>query len=509
MPSRLLASVVALAALAPLLPAAEPTDRDLLKAVERQRAAALAAAGPSLATVVVSHSERYPPRLASADAPGKLGEFDRKAFLAGSTDPVRTLLGRRLDLADPRSVADNSYGGGVVIDPAGLVLTNHHVVDGATKIYVRFPGGNGSYADVHAADARSDLAVLKLIRPPAGLRAIRLGEVRTDDAPDGTPANTAAGTWVLLAALAPDAGERDRPGGSMGMLTGVRRRAAATAPEHPPQRSLHHYDTLLQHDVRLHSGCSGAALLNLDGELIGLGTAMAAVTGGEAAAGYALPLDASLRAAVETLRKGEEVEYGFLGVAPSVGQAGPGGVAVGQVTPNTPAEAAGLRPFDVIVRINGRPVRTQDDLFLGVGSAPAGSRAVVRVRTLGRERDVTVTLAKLRHDLPFLASVRPDPVFGLRVEYASVLQQVNAQAGATSPDRPGVGVKDVAPGSPAAAAFKGADGAGGRWLVTHVDGTAVAAPAEFYAAARGRRSVRLTAVDYAATDPRPREITLP
>src|SRR5262249_42381072 len=132
---------------------------------------------------------------------------------------------------------------------------------------------------------------------------------------------------------------------------------------------------LLQIDARLNSGCSGGALVNLQGELIGLTTAQAAISGSETPGGFALPLDAPLKGVVEQLRSGKEVEYGFLGVQQ---QANPGaqggrGLVLAMVPPGSPADRAGLHAGDRIVKINGRPVNDFDDLVLQVGIALAGS----------------------------------------------------------------------------------------------------------------------------------------
>src|SRR5690242_13713359 len=134
----------------PGAPAQEPAPRELLEAFQKQLAATAATAGPSVACVVVSRSDRYP-RPAKDNSPGRLGGFDAKEFLKGKPTPERLALAKSLDLSDPRSIPEHGYAGGVVIDSSGLVLTPYHVIDGATKVYVFLPGGAGSYADIHAA----------------------------------------------------------------------------------------------------------------------------------------------------------------------------------------------------------------------------------------------------------------------------------------------------------------------------------------------------------------------
>src|SRR5262249_52780164 len=158
----------------------------------------------------------------------------------------------------------------------------------ATKVYVRVPvkgGSAGSYADIHAADPRSDLAVLRLIQPPERLTAVTFG--------DG--GKVRKGDWVIALANPYAAGFRDgSPSAPWGIVSNLRRRAPGGYRETDATKTLHHYGTLIQTDARLNLGCSGGALLNLDGELIGLTTSLAALTGGEGAGGYAVPMDANL-----------------------------------------------------------------------------------------------------------------------------------------------------------------------------------------------------------------------
>src|SRR2546425_5499095 len=115
---------------------------------------------PSIACILVSRSAAYRRGIpAGAETSGQLGGFDLSAidYPAGLSKDDREAFRKKLDLADPTHVPE-SFGSGVVIDAQGLILTNYHVVQGATKIFVRLPGERSSYADIHAADPRSDLA---------------------------------------------------------------------------------------------------------------------------------------------------------------------------------------------------------------------------------------------------------------------------------------------------------------------------------------------------------------
>src|SRR5207253_2751972 len=126
-----------------------------------------------------------------------------------------------------------------------------------------------------------------------------------------------------------------------------------------------HYGTLLQTDARLNLGCSGGALVNLKGEMIGLTTALAAIQGGETPGGFAIPIDSVMRRIIEVLMRGEEVEYGFLGVRFDHDRSERGeGVMVAHVYPGSAADQVGLRARDLILAVDAVPVRYTDDLLL-------------------------------------------------------------------------------------------------------------------------------------------------
>jgi S1-C subfamily serine protease len=222
---------------------------------------------------------------------------------------------------------------------------------------------------------------------------------------------------------------------------------------------------------------------------------MAAVTGAETAGGFAIPFDRNYRRVVEVLRDGREVEYGFLGVqaepvVPGVRNS-TDGLTLTQVVAGTPAAAATLMHGDVVTAIDGIPVGEMDDLFLHIGAALAGTRLKLTVLRGGQRSEVEVTLAKLDHPLPWIASNRPKPVHGLRVDYSSILmiQKQNDPRGRVAPRvPPGVVVRELEPGSPAEAKFKAIDDAPNQWLITRVNGQPVPTPADFYREAAKSRT---------------------
>jgi S1-C subfamily serine protease len=469
-----LAQSISLAVLLSVLSgaAAQPRLQDA-HVLEEAMAEAIRRTEPAMVCLLVSRSEGYRHfgALPTPEFPGKLGSFDGQLYLRGTSpfDHVRRDLIKRLDLSDSNHVPE-SYGSGVVIDATGLVLTNYHVVREATKVFVRLPGRLGSYADIHAADPRSDLAVLKLLTPPRDLIPLRLGrgeEVRK-------------GQIVLALANPYAAGFRDgSPSASWGIISNLRRRAPdAPQREEERTRTLHHYGTLIQTDVRLNLGCSGGALVNLKGEFIALTSALAALTGTDAPGGFAIPLNAGMRRIVEKLKEGKEVEYGFLGISFASEPSGDEGVRITDVAAHSPAADAGLKPFCRLLTIDGTPIHDTDELFLAIGTSLAGSRVRLEVATSrqGQVKEHVAVLAKFHVPGKCIASDRPPALGGLRVDYTSTL--IRGSSDPRSIPR-GVVIREILPASPAEEAHLRVD-----QVITRVNGRPVATPAEYYRAAR-------------------------
>jgi serine protease Do len=458
--------------LSPGLAEAGPADRDML-ALQDAVQKAIARVEPGVACVLVSRSDAYRAieerqgrrTDPASELPGHLGGFVvPPSFNTRDDDRHRALLA--LDLSHPDNVPE-SFGSGLVIDGSGLVLTCAHVVKNATKVYVRLPGGAGSWADIHASDPRSDLAVLRLITPPRGLRPVSFG--------DG--GNLRKGQFVVGVANPYAAGYRDgSPSASWGIVSNLRRRAPGAVTEGDRTlQSFHRYGTLVQTDVRLSNGCSGGALVNLDGEVVGITSALSALTGLDAPGGMAVPVDGRMLKIIEVLSRGEEVEYGFLGVKLGQELRTGRGVTIMEVLPDGPAARAGMQPRDLLVSINGIPVRENDDLFLQIGSQLAGAETLLEViRDDRRIKLPVVSLAKLYVVVPPLASRRPPAPGGLRVDYGSVL----CKGGDGPYVFDAVVIREVLPGSPA----KAIELLQPDRVIKRVNGSPVTTPDEFYRA---------------------------
>jgi len=378
--------------------------------------------------------------------------------------------------ADPDFVP-TEYGTGVVIDRAGLILTAYHVLGQESEYYVTTHDRKVYKAWVKAADPRSDLAVLSI--DATNLTPIELGDA------------TGLKKGQLVVALGnPYAIARDgQASAAWGIVSNLSRKAppVAGAPESASRPTLHHFGTLIQTDAKLNLGTSGGPLLNLEGKMIGLCVALAAVTGFDKGAGYAIPVDDTFRRVLGRLKEGREVEYGFLGIQPINLRPqelieGLDGIRVDRVVSGTPAARYGLKPGDLITAVNRHPIHEADGLVLEVGRLPVEATARLAVLRDGRRRSIDVVLAKYPVRGEKIVTTRPPDWRGLRVDYptAYVDDDPAARAGLSFFDD-GVVVTEVAAPSPAHQA-----GLRPGTRITHVGRTPVRTPREFQTATAGQ-----------------------
>lgn len=388
------------------------------------------------------------------------------------------------------------FGSGVLVaDPADpearLVLTTFHVAFGddspdvtrTVSVTIQLPdiGAVVVPALPHAADRRLDLAVLRLQLDdtqlsPGELRTLPLGNA--DDVRKG---------HLVVALGNPYALARDgSPSASVGMISNIGRRPQPPAADRLPRReeSIHEYGTLLTVDLRLELGGSGGPLLNLNGEMIGITTALAALQGYEKSAGFAIPLDAGARRIVTQLLRGHEAEYGFLGIAPeSARWTRPDGrivaaVRAAHVALESPAHQAGLRTRDLILQINGRQVSDAADLMRIIGLLGPGASAelLVQRRDEASPRMLTAQLGKwpVVDDADVLSTVPArTPWRGLSVDYPTARQRY-LSSDRLEQYRRAVVVTHVEAGSAAASA-----GVQSGDFISAVDGAEVQTPIGF------------------------------
>ena len=283
---------------------------------------------------------------------------------------------------------------------------------------------------------------------------------------------------------------------SWGMISNISRRPKPSGKpadgEVRRNETIHHAGTLLQVDTRLNIGTSGGALLNLKGELIGITTSLAALSGYESSVGYAVPLDRATRRIVTTLSKGLEVEYGYLGIAP--GDVTPKSrsrlparlkrryaAMASNVHPNSAAAQGGLRPGDVFLNIDGKPVYNRYDLMRLIGLTAPGTRVRLDIWRESGSRRLTlfVRLGKwpVINDDEIIATAFRFPAWrGIRVDHETARHKFLQQ-----PFRYHHAVVVLHVTNPALK--KNFDLQPGDY-VSHVNDSAVQTPAEFHAAVR-------------------------
>jgi serine protease Do len=286
----------------------------------------------------------------------------------------------------------NGLGSGVIVDSGeGYIITNNHVIDNADQINVRLYNGDEHSAEVVGADPGSDVAVLKV--DVADLPAIPLGDS------DGIR----VGEMVL--AIGSPLQESFAHTVSQGIISASGRSSLG----------LNLYENYIQTDAAINPGNSGGALINLDGELIGINTAIASRSGGSQGIGFAIPIN-MVKSVMEDLIEDGRVSRGYLGIevggevdrtmARALEMDSPRGFIIGNVEQGGPADEAGLKSGDVVVELNGEPVRDFYDFRIAIASSSPGTEVDLGIFRDGEEMSITVELGELNPD--DIASVDPE-----------------------------------------------------------------------------------------------------
>ena len=390
-----------------------PDSRALLHALEDAFTSVADRVTPSVVNVSVKPKKGAP---GEGGPPSENEQRFREFF---GPELYERFFRRRAPREDVRAA-----GSGVIVDPRGFILTNAHVVENAAEIEVRLSDDRKFPAKVVGRDPKTDLAIVKI---EAGASALPVAELGDSD-------KLRIGQWAI--AIGNPFG-LDRTV-TVGIISATGRTRVGVAT----------YEAFIQTDASINPGNSGGPLLNLDGRVIGINTAI--VSSGQGI-GFAIPINMVRDIMTQLIDKGRVVR-GWLGIsiqdltddlAAGFGASGKGGVLVADVMKDSPAEAGGLRAGDIIVELGGVPVKEVTDLQKRVASIPPGQPAVLTVLRDRKPSKLSVKVGEQPGEETVVAAAPKGMGLGLTVEALSeeMAQTYGLKSGS------GVVVTDVAPGS--------------------------------------------------------------
>ena len=278
------------------------------------------------------------------------------------------------EIERPRGV-----GSGFILSSDGFIMTNAHVVDGATDVVVTLTDKREFKAKIVGADKRTDVAVVKI--DASGLPAVRLGDV----------ARLKVGEWVMAI------------GSPFGLDNSVTAGIVSAK-----ARDTGEFLPFIQTDVAINPGNSGGPLINMRGEVVGINSQIVTRSGGYNGVSLAIPIDEAKRVA-DQLQSGGRVARGRIGVeagvvskdvADSIGLPKAQGALVGRVVPDQPAAKAGVEPGDIILKFDGKPIDVSSDLPRAVGSTKPNAKTTISIYRRGKHLDLPITVAELEPEVP-------------------------------------------------------------------------------------------------------------
>ena len=326
----------------------------------------------------------------------------------GSQDPFGDFWNHFFGMPDTGPMAEHSLGSGVIVDKKGYILTNNHVVNGATKIQVQLNGDSTRYtAKVVGTDEETDLAVLK-IDVTRDLPAAKLGNS------DGVQ----VGDWVL----------------AIGSPFGLKATVTAGIISAKDRAGFGgQFQRFLQTDAAINPGNSGGPLVDMAGQVVGINTAILTQSAGYQGVGFALPSNTAVNIYNELVKTGKVIR-GSIGVSfeeekstnPIVLKelGAPYGIVIESVEPGSPAAREGLKGGDVITAVNGKPVKTGSELVDAITHSPVGSKVRISYVRDHKETTASVTVEPREEVFSGSASAKENSSsggvapgkFGLRLE---------------------------------------------------------------------------------------------
>jgi len=283
-------------------------------------------------------------------------------------------------LTQTRKKQENSLGSGVIVDKKGYVLTNNHVIEGATEIRLVLASGQTLKADIIGVDKETDLAVLKILDPNQNLPAISFARSR----------HLKVGDVVLAIGNPFGVGQTV----TQGIISATGR----------SQLGINTFENFIQTDAAINPGNSGGALINAHGDIIGISTAIFSKTGGSHGIGFAIPADLA-RGVMQQLVETGHVVRGWLGIAgqditPQLAEAyalqEDQGVLISGILENGPADRAGLQPGDIITRIDDTELTSAFEILNEVATKKPGTH----VKIYGRRGSSAIELTAVIQERP-------------------------------------------------------------------------------------------------------------
>jgi serine protease Do len=337
--------------------------------------------------------------------------------------PSDFFFGRRHGSGTPETrEVPHGMGSGILIE-GGYVLTNNHVIEDAITIYVKLGDGRQVKAKVVGADPDTDVAVVKI----SGIDKLPAAELGNSD-------NVRVGDWVMAIG---------NPFGFDQTVT-----AGIISAKGRSNVNVSEFSDFIQTDAAINPGNSGGALVDLDGKVIGINSAIFSQTGGYEGIGFAIPINMA-KNVMESLIKSGKVARGYLGaqiqnVTPQLAEMlklnQMSGVVVAHVEPDSPAAKAGIQPNDIITRFNGVEITSDRNLVSLIRTTPVGQTAELKLIRDGQEKNVKVTIAAAT---PTIAAAE---TLGIEV---SDIEGAYAQHYGYENGTPGVIITRVAPNSKA------------------------------------------------------------
>ena len=317
--------------------------------------------------VVNVRMERTTPEIAQAPAP------------QNPNDPFSEFFRRFGPMPQPDQSPQRGQGSGFIISADGSILTNAHVVDGATSVVVKLNDRREFDAKVVGIDKQTDVAVLKI--DATGLPTVRIGD----------PSRLKVGEWVIAI------------GSPFGLESTVTSGIVSAKARGLPDSN---YVPFIQTDVAVNPGNSGGPLFNMKGEVVGINSQIFSRTGGYMGLSFAIPIDVAMNVRKQLVDNGK-VTRGRIGVniqdvnqalANSFGMPKPQGALVSRVEPGGPADKAGLKTGDVILGVNGDDITQLSQLPSRIAALPPGSNAKLQIWRDGGRRDVEVKIGALEEE---------------------------------------------------------------------------------------------------------------